>query len=132
MTATDLQKRIEASPPLSRLRDQLGAELAAQWGDRAAFDPFLVIAIISILVQVIIHCRNQRSASELAEALPKLASLPPRQRMRLTRRLNQLWREECQRRGDSVTKPNPLLAAVTHAASSLDAESAQELIALAE
>jgi hypothetical protein len=131
MTTTDLQKRIEESPALSRLREQLTAELSAESGGAATFSLLLAITVISIIVQVIIHCREQQSEAELLASVKQATKLPPRKRMRLKRRLNQLWRDECLRSGQEPTRDNPLLAAVYRVADKLDETAAQELVNLA-
>ncbi len=132
MTAADLQKRVEESPALSQLRDQLTDELSKQFGGEAAFNPLLVIAVISIVVQVIIHCREQNSEADVLAALQQGTKLPPRRRMRLKRRLNQLWRDECLRTGREHTTANPLLIAVYAVADKLDDKAAQELMQLSQ
>lgn len=131
MNTADLQKRIEESPVLTRLQEQLTEELSSESGGAVAFSPLLVITVISIVVQVIIHCREQQSEEELLAAVQQATKLPPRRRMRLKRRLNQLWRDECLRSGREHTADNPLLAAVYRVADKLDESAAQELVALA-
>jgi hypothetical protein len=131
MTEAELQNRIEASPVLSRVREQLAEELVAPLGNAAAFSPLLVIAIISIVVQVIIYCRENSNDADLLAAVRGVNELPLRRRMRLKRRLNQLWREESARLGAPAAKDNPLLSAVYRVAAKLDESAAQELVQLA-
>jgi hypothetical protein len=76
MTTAELQKRIDASAALSDLKRKLTDEIALQADNSFQFDPFLVVMIISVLVQVIIHCREQNSDDSTKHARTAYASAP--------------------------------------------------------
>lgn len=130
MTNEDLQERIENSPALRKLRDQLQAEIGFRADNAIGFDPFLVISIISIIVQIVIHCREKKSAADIRGEMRELGSLPPFQAFRLRRKLNALWRDACG--GKMVKSKNPLLEAVFELADSADDDALDELLWLAD
>ena len=58
MNTAAIQQRMAGVKPLADLQQRLANELALQADNvNYQFDPVLVVMIISILVQVIIHCR---------------------------------------------------------------------------
>lgn len=131
MTTEELQQRVQASPALSALRDRLTDELVAQGGNSYQFDPITIIMIISIIVQVIIHCREKNSEESIQQSMRQLNTLPPRKLMRLRRRLNNLWREECAKNGTEYTKSNPIVNAVYGLSDTIDDTTAAGLMELA-
>ena len=131
MTNEELQRRIDASPALSALRDQLANELVAQADNSFQFDPVLIIMIISVLVQVIIHCRETNDVESIQHSMRELRTLPPRKLMRLRRRLNNLWREHCAATGAEYTKTNPIVGAVYHLSDTIEDAAAAGLVELA-
>ena len=131
MTTTELQKRIDESAALSDLKRKLTDEIALQADNSFQFDPFLAVMIISILVQVIIHCREQNSDDAIQQNMRELRTLPPRKLMRLRRRLNNLWREHCAKTGTEYTPDNPIVGAVYRLSDTIDDAAAAGLVELA-
>lgn len=125
-----LADRIKASPALSALHDDIAKELAFHSENNVQFDPITIIMIISIVVQVIIHCRNKRSDEQIAQDIREIRTLPPRQLMRLRRRLNKLWREQCGGANASPTAVNPLVTALYEVSERADDETINELFHL--
>lgn len=132
MSIDDLQKRIESSAELSELRDRIASSLTATSENRYAFDPFLILMIISIIVQVIQYCSQSRSSEEIAHDIQHVQSLPPRKLMRFKRRANVLWKKYCAERGLDPATPNPIPAAVYALGATTQACTANELISLAK
>jgi len=131
MTTEELQQRVNDSPALSAMRDKLSDELCAQADNSFQFSPLLVITIISIIVQVIIHCRESSDAEAIQQNMRELRALPPRKLMRLRRRLNNLWREHCAATGAQYTKNNPIVGAVYHLSDTIEDSAAAGLMELA-
>lgn len=132
MSTDDLQKRIESSAELSELRDRIASSLAAKSDNRYSFDPFLILAIISIIVQVIQYCNSKRSAEEIAHDMQHVQSLPPRKLMRFKRRSNVLWKKYCTDHGLDPNTPNPIPDAVYALGATTQACAINELINLAK
>lgn len=132
MDTADLQKRIESSAELSELRDRIASSLAAKSDNRYAFDPFLIIAIISIIVQVIQYCNKDRSAEDIAQDMKNVRSLPPRKLMRFKRRSNVLWKQYCAEHGLDPNTPNPIPDAVYAIGDTTQACAINELLNLAK
>lgn len=131
MTTEELQAKISASPALSSLKDKLTDELVRQADNSFQFDPMLIIMIISVIVQVIVHCQEKTSDEVIQSNMRELRTLPPRQLMRLRRRLNNLWREQCAKTGAEYTKSNPIVGAVYHLSDTVDDDVARGLMELA-
>jgi hypothetical protein len=132
MTNQDLQRRIESSPKLKALAEQLQNVTAFYADSSVTFDPMLAIMIISIIVQVVIHCREKRTPEELIQDIRDIRTLPPRRLMRLRRRANVLWNNIAPDTKHSATQPNPILTALYELGESTDTATLAELIALAE
>lgn len=130
MTDEDLQDRIKNSPPLRALQNQLQSEIVFRAPKEATFDPILVVTIISIIVQVIIHCRKSQDEPAVRAAMRDFRALPFRQQFRLRRELRKLWRENCPAGGD--VDDNPLIEAVYQLSDSADDAAIDELLWLAE
>lgn len=130
MTAADLQERIENSPALAQLRNRLQDEIAFRSPQGYAFSPLLVISVISIIVQIVIHCREKRQASEIRLDMRDLRNLGPVQTAILRRKLNKLWRDHCP--SDLLQSKNPLLEAVYDLSDSADDEALDELLWLGD
>jgi hypothetical protein len=142
MTDSDLdvlQKQIAASPALRRFEEQLRSELNARLvvagvaPDAAMLDPFTILLIISVVLQVIRLCRdrNRRSVADIATDLRAGPQVPPQRTIRLRRRLNILWREYCQQHNLSATELNPFLAAVYAVSGAVDDDTVAEFMTLA-
>lgn len=129
MSDHDLQERIEASPALNAAAGQLRDEIGFRADKSVQFDPFLVVMIISIIVQVVIHCRENRTDDELRNDIRDIRTLPHRRMLRLKRRLNFLWRKHAADR--SGTPGNPLLDAVYDLAEKADDAALDEIFRLA-
>jgi len=132
MDIDQLSERIEQSARLRKLRAKLTDEIQFRVDAASQFSPMLVIMIISIIVQVVIHCREKRSTDDVIQDIRDIRSLPPRRLMRLRRRLNALWNNH----GDSVHVSsgdvNPLLTAVYEIGETSDTETLKELVELAD
>jgi len=129
VTNEELQERIDNSPALRKLSEQLRSEIAFRSPNTIEFSPALIVTVISIIVQVVIHCREQQDADSLRAAMRDLRSLPPRRQFRLRRALNALWREKHPGvRGED----NPLFEAVYQLSDSADDAAIDELLWLAE
>lgn len=132
MTEGELADRIKTSPALSALHDDIVKELAFHADGNVQFDPITIIMIISIIVQVIIHCREKRNDDDIAQDIRDIRTLPPRKLMRLRRRLNRLWRERAGGEDASPTAVNPLITAIYEVAERADDETLNEVIQLAK
>jgi hypothetical protein len=132
MDANELAERVEQSSRLRKLRAKLMDEVQFRVDAPAQFDPMLIIMIISIIVQVVIHCREKRSTEEIVQDIRDIRALPPRRLIRLRRRLNTLWRNHEDRFTLSSGDVNPLLTAVYEIGENFDIETLEELVALAD
>jgi len=130
MTPDDLQERIENSPALKKLRNRLQDEIAFRSPQGYEFSPLLVISVISIIVQIVIHCREKRTASDVRLDMRDLRNLGPIQTVRLQRKLNRLWQDHCP--PDLLQSENPLLEAVYDLSDSADDEALDELLWLGD
>lgn len=130
MTESQLADRIKASPALSALHDDIAKEVMFHADNNVQFDPITIIMIISIIVQVIIHCQNKRSDDQIAQDIRDIRTLPPRQLMRLRRRLNKLWKENCGA-PSSPTAVNPFVTALYEIGEKADDTTIKELLQLA-
>lgn len=131
MSEQELADRIKASPELSALCDDISKEITFHGDNNVQFDPITIIMIISIIVQVMIHCRNKRSDADIANSIREIRTMPPRQLMRLRRRMNKLWRERCGGENAAATAVNPLITALYEVAERADDATIQELFRLA-
>ena len=132
MNPHELADRIEQSPNLRKLRAKLIDELQFRMDASAQFDPMLVIMLISLVVQVIIHCREQRADCELVQDIRDIRTLPPRRLMRLRRRANALWRAHSNAPKTTAADGNPLLTALYELGENADEETIREIIQLAQ
>jgi hypothetical protein len=130
MDAHDIQKRVEASPALRNLKDKLSEELSFRSDASVQFDPFTIIMIISICVQLFIYCKNRRD-EEIKQDVRDIRSLPPRRLIRLRRRANALWRNCCADQQYDSKQPNPILTALYEISETADDAALTELIAMA-
>jgi hypothetical protein len=87
--------------------------------------------IISIIVQVIIHCKEQNTDDAIQQSMRELRTLPPRKLMRLRRRLNNVWREHCAKTGVEYQRDNPVVGAVYTLSDTIDDAAATGLMELA-
>lgn len=131
MTTADLQKRVESSAELSALCDQIRTSLNAKSDGRYSFDPLLIIAIISIIIQVIQYCRSKRNTDEIIEDMKNVSMLPPRRLMRFKRRSNVLWKKYCEDNGVDPATPNPIPDALYALGKDASSGAMHELVSLA-
>ena len=132
MTHDELAARIAQSPKLQKLQATLLDEIQFRVDNSVQLDPVTIVMIISIIVQIVIHCREKRSVDELVQDIRDVRSLPPRRLARLRRRLNALWHNCCADYQSSVGDVNPLLTAVYEIGENSDDDTIKELIALAQ
>lgn len=128
MATDDLQERIESLPALKAAAGQLRDEIGFRADGSVQFDPFLIVMIISIIVQVVIHCRENRDPEQIRADIRDIRTLPPRRLVRLKRRLNALWREK----GSRIESTNVFMDAVLDLAERADDAAIDELLRLAE
>lgn len=131
MTTEELQRRVNESPALSALRNRLTDELVSQGNNLYQFDPITVIMIISIIVQVIVHCKEKNSEDSIRQSMRELRTLSPRKLMRLRRRLNNVWRNYCASTGVEYSRNNPVVGAVYTLSDTIDDAAATDLMELA-
>jgi hypothetical protein len=132
MDINQLSERIEQSARLRKLRAKLTDEIQFRVDTASQFDPMLVIMLISIIVQVVIHCREKRSTDDVIQDIRDIRALPPRRLVRLRRRLNALWHSNEERFQVSSGDVNPLLTAVYEIGETSDTETLKELVELAD
>jgi hypothetical protein len=119
----------ESSPALSELKQALTDELCFQVEHNVTLDPLTILTIISIVIQVIVHCRETHDDEQIVQDMRDIRTLPPRHLLRLRRRLTRLWRDCC---ADSTQRlDNPFLSAVYSVAEQADPAALQALVALA-
>jgi hypothetical protein len=132
MDLYELAERVEKSAKLRKLRAKFIDELQFRADVGAQFDPMLIIMIISIIVQIMVHCREDRTRTQIAQDIREIRELPPRRLIRLRRRLNALWREHGVQTDVAAADKNPLLTAVYEVAEGADIGTIKELVELAE
>lgn len=130
MNAHDIQKRVEASPALRDLRDKLSEELSFCSDASVQFDPFLIITIISLCVQLFVYCKNRKD-EDIKQDVRDIRSLPPRRLVRLRRRANTLWRDCCADQQYDSNQPNPILTVLYEISETADDAALDELIGMA-
>lgn len=126
-----VEQALEESSVLQTAANQLSAELAARV-PRYTFDPLLVIAIVGIIINVIIHCREERDDEEIYNSIKNIEQFPPRKLLRLRRQLNKLWREQHPAAPRLIRRENPYTLAVYQLARQLPKRTFKKLIAVAE
>lgn len=124
-----IQSRLEDSPTLRQLHQQLSQEVGFCADPSATFDPILIISVISLAIQLIRWCREKQDDATIRARMRDLRALPPRQMLRLRRKLNDLWRAQP---GVTLLDRNPLLAAAFTLSDTASDEALDELLWLAE
>lgn len=94
MTDKELQERIESSPALRRVRETLSSEVSFRAGASARFDPFTILMLISIIVQVIAMCRKRRHPDKISQDIRNARTLPRIRTWRLQKKLRELWEKQ--------------------------------------
>lgn len=108
----ELQVKIDSCTGLKNLEQRLSAELLSHDGQRGyGIDPFTILFIISVILQVINLCVQKRSIADVELDITNAHLLPPRKLMRLKRRLNVLWAKHCAKHGLETGKVNPFFNA---------------------
>lgn len=130
MTEQELQKRIESSPALQRARENLLSEVSFRAGSSARFDPFTILMIISVIIQILSYCRKRRHPDEVAADIRNVRALPKLRTRRLRQRLKHLWEEHCA--NPEECRDNAFLAAAMELGEKATDEEIAELMALAE
>jgi hypothetical protein len=130
MTNEEMQKRIEASPALRELRDDLSSELSNNIDGQPQIAIILIIAMISLIVQIMTYCKNKPKA-DVRQDVRNIRSLRPRQVMRLTRRANKLWGDYCEENKLPATGSNPVLASLYSVAEKGSDAALDELLSIA-
>lgn len=128
MNEQKIQERLESLPALNSAVNRLREETVFRADNSVQFSPLLIITVISIIVQVIIHCRESKTDDELRSAIKDVRSLPPRRLMRLKRRVNAVYRQL-----DGVPENdlrNPILDAVYDMAEKVDDAAIDDLFTL--
>lgn len=125
-----LRARLEDSPTLRELHQQLEQEVGFRAAPSVEFNPLLIISIISLTIQVIQWCQARNTSNdEIRAKMRDLSSVPYRQMMRFRRKLNELWRQQT---GTAPGKTNPLIDAVFTLSDSASDEALDELLWLAD
>jgi uncharacterized membrane protein len=129
-TDAELKTRIESSAALRRARETLLSEVSFRAGPSARFDPFTIIAIISIIVQLIAVCQKRRNPQQLIADIRNARALPLLRTRRLRKKLDELWAEHCD---GSIAdcEDNILYTSVLDLAENADNAEIQEIMTLA-
>jgi hypothetical protein len=126
-----VEDALENSSVLQTAANQLSAELAGRV-NKYKFDPLLIISIVGIIINVIIHCRDEKSDDDLYDTITDIEQIPPRKVMRLRRQLNKLWREHHPAAPRLIRRENPYTLAVYQTARQLPRRTFNKLIAVAK
>jgi len=129
MTDKELQNRIESSEALRRAREALLSEVSFRAGASARFDPFTIIMLISVIVQVIAICQKRRHPDKIINDIRNARALSPLRTRRLRKKLNALWETQCV--GGSECEENILLSALLDLAERADDSEIKEIMDLA-
>jgi len=114
----NLREKIDSSPGLKNLENRLAAELLER--NNYGIDPFTILFIISIILQVISLCRQNRTDADIQLDMANAHLLPPRKLMRLKRRLNVLWNKHCEENGKEAGSTNPFFVAAVNGVKNSD------------
>lgn len=93
MSYDDLQKRVSASAELRRLQTKITDAVAFRSPHGSQFDPFLVLMIIGIIVNIVLHCRQQQSAELIKNEIRNIRTLPAMRLARLRRQIKKICRD---------------------------------------
>jgi uncharacterized membrane protein len=130
MTDKELQNRIESSEALRRARETLLSEVSFRAGASARFDPFTILMIISIIVQVISACQKRRNPDKIINDIRNARALSPMRTRRLRKKLDAMWETQCQGNSEECAE-NILYAALVDVAERADDAEIQEIMDLA-
>jgi len=90
MTEAELVRRIALSSKLTRLKEAVASDINFRSPGSFQFDPMLILMLISIGIQAIVHCRENREDEQLALDLRNARAIKPI-RMRLFKRRLRLF-----------------------------------------
>lgn len=130
-----LERVINSSDALSAVVNDIEGAINKELGDNnVGIDPFLILMLISVIIQVVKLCRerNKQTDDSVIHALMSLNNLPLRRTIVLRRRINTLWVEHCRKHNISTTAPNPLLAALRGVSTKMPLDAAKEFVALSK
>jgi len=108
MDTVELQKRIDASPELKNLVTRFADTLNFHDENNIGIDPFLLLTVVSIVVNILLHCR-ERKVDKLKHNIRNIRMLSRARLRRLRRELNTLW---CDSDASGRSNQNPLIAAI--------------------
>lgn len=126
MNDEELKNRVESSSGLRRVRAALCDEVAFRADGPARLDPITILTIISIVIQVITHCRNKNSDEDIVQAIRNAKTLPRRRLALLRRRLNNLPEDVYASIGD----PQPVYDTLLDMGENLSDDEIEELLRL--
>lgn len=127
-----LQQKIAASPEMSAFAEDLNAALRRNAPEaETTFSPFLIVAVISVILQVIYLCRQKTDEAEILNIGRLNKKIDGRRTLMLRRRLNNLWSKYCAENNLPRTKTNPLIAAVSDVGENLSDAAANQLFQFA-
>lgn len=130
MDDKELISRIESSQGLRRVKADLVEEISFRADGSARFDPMTILMIISIIVQVIAHCRNKTSDEDIADYIRNARTQPLRRTLLLRRKLRRLCDDQLGLRyGENIEKP--IYASVVDMAENTTEAEIAEIIRLA-
>jgi hypothetical protein len=130
MADNDLIQRIESSEALRRARENLLSEVSFRADKSARFDPFTILMIISIIVQVIAICQKRRHPDGIISDIRNAKTLNKLKTRRLRRKLDTLW-EECCGHSSEECESNALFDAVIEQSENATDEEINEIMRLA-
>lgn len=130
MSDNDLIQRIESSEALRRARENLLSEISFRADKSARFDPFTILMIISIIVQVIAICQKRRHPDGIIADIRNAKTLNKLKTRRLRRKLDTLW-EECCGNSAEECESNALFDAVIEQSENATDEEINEIMRLA-
>jgi hypothetical protein len=130
MSDNDLKLRVESSEVLRRARENLLSEVSFRADKSARFDPFTIIMLISIIVQIIAVCQKRRNPDGIIADIRNARTLPQFRTRRLRRKLDALW-EECCGHNTEECASNALFDAVIEQSENATDEEINEIMRLA-
>lgn len=128
---TPVEYALSNSSVLQNAANQLSAELASRM-PKYSFDPVLIISIVGIIINIIVHCREDKDDEEIYKTIKNIEQIPPRKLMRLRRRLNQLWRKHHPAAPKLIRLDNPYILSVYQVAKQLPKRTYAQLLKVAD
>lgn len=131
MADADLIAKIESSPVLRQVSENLFSEVSFRAGKSARFAIITILTVISIVVQVIALCQKRNSRDAIVDWIKNARTLPRLRTIRLRRKLDALWQEHCGG-DDEECKNNAFFAAVMDMSENATDEEINEILRLAD